>query len=281
MFAPSRDDVLAASASLYVFSFVGPEEDINCFPTNSHCHKAQYQSLFHPQVHTGHPSSHKCSLVLRFRVMDVTRETFPDLLPKILEDITNAHFIALDLEFSGVPLPSSPNVGLATLQERYESVKAAAEKYQILQIGLTCVVEDTSTSSYVVRPYNIALNPLLVERFMIKRESTFSSPAVNFLLRHQFSIQTPFEHGVPYLSRDDAAEAERKEMEKYDHLRLLNTVFRPLTSQAHEFVTRVCRQIHTWMNGSPRVRRVVLYFSFLSILSFMLLNLFPVRIQHI
>ena len=68
----------------------------------------------------------------------------------MLEAISTAHFVALDLEFSGIQSKaihrvetSEPAVGRKqTLQQRYEEVKEAAERYQILQIGLTCVEED-------------------------------------------------------------------------------------------------------------------------------------------
>ncbi|QSS59973.1 CAF1 family ribonuclease [Histoplasma capsulatum] len=84
--------------------------------------------------------------------MDVTKQSFSQHLPRLLNDLAESTFVALDLEFSGIvarqsgPSPGSDLWGeKQTLQERYEEVKYAAETYQVLQIGLTFAREDTET----------------------------------------------------------------------------------------------------------------------------------------
>lgn len=79
--------------------------------------------------------------------MDVTRRTFPSQLPAIISAIADAHFVAIDLELSGIPTSQANKLraydgGRPSLQERYEENKKAAEKYQILQLGITCVGEN-------------------------------------------------------------------------------------------------------------------------------------------
>lgn len=81
--------------------------------------------------------------------MDVRPAEFQARLPSILDAITSAHFVTLDLELSGIPGQQSNRfkTGEAVsrkppLQQRYEETKAAAEKYQVLQFGITCVEED-------------------------------------------------------------------------------------------------------------------------------------------
>ena len=82
--------------------------------------------------------------------MDVNRNTFQSQLPLILKAIAASRFVTLDLELSGIPsrqigqarAPGRGEDGKQTLQERYEETKKAAERYQILQLGLTCVEED-------------------------------------------------------------------------------------------------------------------------------------------
>lgn len=87
--------------------------------------------------------------------MDVPRHKFQAQLPFILEDIANAHFISIDLELSGIPGPQinrsrvdGASSGKPTLQERYTDIKRAAERYQVLQLGLTCVLEDKQNGQY-------------------------------------------------------------------------------------------------------------------------------------
>ena len=82
--------------------------------------------------------------------MDVNRYTFQNKLPLILNAIATSRFVTFDLELSGIPAkqtgqaraPGNSSDGKQTLQERYEETKQAAERYQILQLGLTCVEED-------------------------------------------------------------------------------------------------------------------------------------------
>lgn len=82
--------------------------------------------------------------------MEVTAGNFNALLPWILYQISCSNFVAIDLEFSGIAIaPSCQAQKDQSLQERYTEVKAAAERYQILQIGLTICQEDSATGPYM------------------------------------------------------------------------------------------------------------------------------------
>jgi poly(A)-specific ribonuclease len=76
--------------------------------------------------------------------MDISNATFPQELVKIIQHIAGSRFIAFDLEFSGVAgrRPAGGS-GKISLQEYYHDLRSAAQIYQILQIGLTIVTEDT------------------------------------------------------------------------------------------------------------------------------------------
>jgi hypothetical protein len=76
--------------------------------------------------------------------MDITRSRFPFELIKIIDLIANSHFIAFDLEFSGIAGRRKDRMKPA-LQEVYEDIKEAADQYQVLQVGLTVVHEDLIT----------------------------------------------------------------------------------------------------------------------------------------
>lgn len=75
----------------------------------------------------------------------VTELTWSQHLPHILKDLSDCTFVALDCEFSGIPSQQPRAARRQTLQERYAESKDAAQKYQILQIGLTIVKEDAVT----------------------------------------------------------------------------------------------------------------------------------------
>ena len=84
--------------------------------------------------------------------MDVNPAEFQSRLPSILDAVASAHFVTLDLELSGISgqqlnrfkAAGETVSGKPPLQQRYEEIKAAAERYQVLQLGITCVEEDRS-----------------------------------------------------------------------------------------------------------------------------------------
>jgi poly(A)-specific ribonuclease len=76
---------------------------------------------------------------------DVSKYNFSFYLPTIIRDLSTCSFVSLDLEFSGIPTRKGGPSGKQTLQARYTEAKEAAEKYQILQIGLTIAREHAST----------------------------------------------------------------------------------------------------------------------------------------
>ena len=146
------------------------------------------------------------------RTMDIDNGAFPLEILKILQEVSESHFIAFDLEFSGVASrrPPGPGRGKLSLQEYYEDIKAAAEKYQILQVGFTVVKEDLKKGRYVARPYNFNISPLtsLRERHF-GREWSYHSGAISFLTRNGFKFELPIASGVQYLSRSEERTARQ------------------------------------------------------------------------
>lgn len=78
--------------------------------------------------------------------MDIDSQRFYPHLLQVLKHISNATFITFDLEMSGISIRQRHGVGARTakptMQQQYEETKEAAEKYQILQLGITCVEKD-------------------------------------------------------------------------------------------------------------------------------------------
>lgn len=193
--------------------------------------------------------------------MDVTNTTFYPLLLEILTDVSNSHFVAFDLELSGVPSKQSAfaaqkpgaRPGKPTLQQRYTETKEAAERYQILQIGLTCVQQDAESGKYVCLPYNFNLNPVVQERGLdIERIFSFQSGAVEFLLKVGFDISKPFVSGVPYLSRAEAKKARANAVRRNDKTAVADIAIKPTETETLAFLERVRGEVSAWHrnNGS-------------------------------
>ncbi|OQD62267.1 hypothetical protein PENPOL_c013G00230 [Penicillium polonicum] len=147
--------------------------------------------------------------------MDVTAVTFPDCLPSILNDISTSCFVSVDFELSGVVFkPNAPQSRPQTVQERYVEVKAAAERYQILQVGLTTCHEDKENATYTLKPYNINLSPITQHEMDVNRNWTFGSRSMEFLLANHFSIDHMCTFGVRYLSREEEKLAIKRAAQK-------------------------------------------------------------------
>jgi len=195
--------------------------------------------------------------------MDIDRNSFPARLPTILRDLSNATFVAIDLELSGIPVTRFRDVR-QTLQERYVEVKQAAEQFHILQVGVTCVEQDNSPEGrgkYVLRPYNFNLSPLIYDGLEIERSFTYSSGAVDFLLKHNYNMSAPFNAGIPYLSKAETLLAKERAILRWDKAAIPDIKIRPGDAQALEFISRVHREIDKWVR-TKKVRSASRLISF-------------------
>ncbi|EDN98813.1 hypothetical protein SS1G_13672 [Sclerotinia sclerotiorum 1980 UF-70] len=196
--------------------------------------------------------------------MEVDKDNWKRLLLPILKDISNATFVSFDLEMSGITTrPKHSNqerthdVGKPSLQQQYEEVKDAAETFQVLQIGITCVEED---HYYLAKPYNINLSPLLIydRVFDLDRNFCFSSSASNFLQSNGFDIGAVFTKGVPYLSEQEEAEArERYDQRIERNASIPSIIFDPSDVGTLEFYRRARSTITEWIEAKePKMASV-------------------------
>ncbi|CAG8971782.1 hypothetical protein HYALB_00001891 [Hymenoscyphus albidus] len=141
--------------------------------------------------------------------MDIDANNFKWELLHILKQLSIASFVTIDLEMSGIS--TKPQTGSRmskpSLQEYYNDVKHAAEKYAIVQIGITIVTEDKERGFYLARPYNFFVSPLqangLGADIKFERDICFNTSSCEFLLRNHFDIGKMFTHGVSYLGRNE------------------------------------------------------------------------------
>ena len=186
--------------------------------------------------------------------MEVDKVSFYPLFLDILTDISAAHFVAFDLELSGVPSKQfgggGGGNGRQTLQQRYLETKQAAERYQILQIGLTCVRQDVDNGKYLLKPYNFQLSPLIDEYGLyVERIFSFQSGACEFLLKAGFDMSVPFNHGIPYLSRAESKEAREKHAKRQDKSAISDIHIKPTETESLAFLERVRGGIKSWLTS--------------------------------
>ncbi|OAX84879.1 hypothetical protein ACJ72_00756 [Emergomyces africanus] len=188
--------------------------------------------------------------------MDVTKQSFNQHLPRLFNDLAETSFVAMDMEFSGIvarqsgPSPGSDLWGgKQTLQARYEEVKSAAEIYQVLQIGLTFAREDVETGTYVLRPYNFHLNPVLDPKLGVERQWSYQSSAVEFLIKCGFRMEAPFAEGLPYISRLEETKAMSKLNQKNHSMATMADIrLENMDTESHAFLVEARGLIDGWIN---------------------------------
>lgn len=186
--------------------------------------------------------------------MDVSGQDFLSLVPTIFQDVQNALFVAFDTELSGIPTrPHHRGLkddGLPTLEARYAETKTAAEKFHILQLGLTFVLENEAMpGSFVLKSYNFFVNPLPHDRLWVEREFSFHSGAVKFLRQQSFNLDAPLILGVPYLSRvEEAASRRGWEIFKRSTDFTVDTVLRHEDQPSLAFMQQVRDDINAWID---------------------------------
>ncbi|KOS47238.1 hypothetical protein ACN38_g1800 [Penicillium nordicum] len=181
--------------------------------------------------------------------MDVTAVTFADCLPSILNDISTSCFVSVDFELSGVAFkPNAPQSRTQTVQERYVEAKAAAERYQILQVGLTTCHEDKENATYTLKPYNINLSPITQHEMDVNRDWTFGSRSMEFLLANHFSIDHMCTFGVRYLSRQEEKLAIERAAQKFQSRRPVQVAdIKKDDHESLEFLKAVRFSVNEWL----------------------------------
>lgn len=167
-----------------------------------------------------------------------------------LKRISTSYAVAFDLELSGIP-ERKRRARVQTLQERYAEVKEAAEKYHILQLGITLIEEDQDAEKYVLRTYNYNLTPIADEVFGLDRDFTYSSGAVQFLLRNNYRMESPFFLGIPYLRPDEDARAKNNYMKRFDRAAIPNLDVSH-DANAMDMVQRLRDEVKAWL----KIRKV-------------------------
>lgn len=80
-------------------------------------------------------------------ITDVTKENFIDQSNDLIQRISNAAWIAVDEEMTGINLPNTPRPCKSdTPADRYSTLKKVPERYSIIQLGL-CLFEEAGITA--------------------------------------------------------------------------------------------------------------------------------------
>ena len=131
--------------------------------------------------------------------MELTRDNYYDIEPKILKDIEECDFISFDLEFSGLiqnkfKIYDSP-------EEYFEKLKYNAENFRIIQLGITIFKKNLENpKEYTAKPYCIYVFPSEKQN---NNKFNFLLGAIIFNREHGCDFNKWISKGVPYLNEEN------------------------------------------------------------------------------
>ncbi|XP_059149454.1 poly(A)-specific ribonuclease PNLDC1-like isoform X2 [Physella acuta] len=132
-------------------------------------------------------------------MIEVNRDNFDIVYPKVEYAIKVADFISIDAEFTGLHFDERSKPSLFdSSTERYAKLKRSIQKYTLSQIGLTTFTRNITNNQYLSQTFNFYLCPIPFgsndQRFCLQASS------LQFLCKHLFNFNKWFYEGIPYLN---------------------------------------------------------------------------------
>ena len=245
--------------------------------------------------------------------MDINEHNFWSVLPAVIRAISEAAFVSVDVEMTGIKPRNAPKLPELEVEDAYQRAKEAAQTFQTLQVGLTCIRYNNETNGkliyslyslpsiifgrikaaelsllasplppigYDTQSFNFYISPMFIEtdrlgRLLAKvldRTVSFSYSSLLFLQSHGFLFREAFNNGVPYLSRQELAEAADLFLQNPD-AQLPDEAIADIASdgrEAKEFYALVREKVRSWLNtgdeDSVRRQYPIFLLSFLVVL---------------
>lgn len=141
--------------------------------------------------------------------MEGRASTFRKVLADFESKLQGAEFVAIDTELTGVDIEGEPDSFDETAQQRVDKQCRIAERYTLIQLGLTVVSRvgngvSGSDEHLSFASYNIFAFPYVGPE-LIGREPGFfcQASALQFNVQHNVDFNTWIREGVPYMSREE------------------------------------------------------------------------------
>ncbi|KAK4327158.1 hypothetical protein Pmani_002387 [Petrolisthes manimaculis] len=126
--------------------------------------------------------------------MEVTKETFKEVLPSIYELIDQADFIAVDAEMTGLRRSDCRYNELDSLEERYIKVRDSGRDFGLIQFGLTTFRYNKEKATYYHATFCFYLHG------KDGQVLAFDNSSLRFLAYNGFNFNKLYKSGLPYLS---------------------------------------------------------------------------------
>eukprot|EP00045_Choanoeca_perplexa_P003464 m.31327 g.31327 ORF g.31327 m.31327 type:complete len:407 (-) comp12059_c0_seq1:35-1255(-) len=152
-------------------------------------------------------------------VIDVNRANASQLWPRVLYAVNKAHFIAIDLEMTGIGMRNKKRS--KDLAERYPTLREAAQSRALLSLGIACYTSTETaprTVTWTAQTFDVAL--------FCQRDYVVEPQSLSFLHRHGFDFNHHVEAGLPYTppSKAQVLGQDDKPQQQHDPAELFRAI---------------------------------------------------------
>lgn len=136
--------------------------------------------------------------------MEGRASTFKKVLADFERRLIGAEYVAIDTELTGVDLEGEPDSFEESALQRLDKHCRIAERYTLIQVGLTVVGHTAIDGQLSCASYNLFAFPYVGPE-LLGREPGFvcQASALQFNSQHRVNFNTWIGDGIPYMSRED------------------------------------------------------------------------------
>jgi len=146
---------------------------------------------------------------VQVRVLGCPMEGRASNFKKVLADFESrlhgAEFVAIDTELTGVDISGDPDSFEESAQMRIEKNCRIAERYTLIQLGLTVVSRSEANEGHLTfASYNLFAFPYLGPELLGNEPGFFcQASALQFNAQHRVDFNKWIRDGIPYMNRED------------------------------------------------------------------------------
>lgn len=139
------------------------------------------------------------------KLMEGRASTFTKVLADFESRLHGAEFIALDTELTGVDIEGEPDTFEESAQIRLEKNCRIAERYTLIQVGLTVAsrVGDASSGHLSLASYNLFAFPYVGNELSGPPGFFCQVASLQFNAKHRVNFNKWICEGIPYMTRED------------------------------------------------------------------------------
>lgn len=210
-------------------------------------------------------------------MVNVTKENFLEQSDKLLKQLNNAKFCALDLEMTGIressDCPTKKPSKCDTPEERYDKIRSVPERYGIIQIGLSLFLENEESpqNGLVAHNYNFYVFPSSGGSSFGGKKSKASSSStkdivlspssIHFLAQHEMNFNYWINKGMPYVTVKEESHLLQqffKRHQELDEKQITNLgkgkdrklVLEPTVPDDIRFIARTMADLREWIDAA-------------------------------